>query len=63
MSQLHIHLAVAAEASFDGVAQTVQASVAATIAQYDCRAAAVSIVQGLAPLAPGIKRRRVQRIA
>jgi len=60
--QLRIHLAVAPEASFDDVAQAVRASVATTVAQYDCRAATVTIEQGLVPLAAGVKRRRVQRI-
>ncbi|HEY7355465.1 MAG TPA: F390 synthetase-related protein [Ktedonobacterales bacterium] len=59
---LRIHLALAPAASFDTVAQAVGAQVAATIAQYDCRPATVSVEQGLPALAPGTKRRRVQRV-
>lgn len=60
--QLRIHLALPPGASFDAVAAAVRASVAATVAQYDCRPALVTIEPGIPPAAPGIKRRRVQRI-
>lgn len=61
--QLCIHLVIVRDASFDDVAQSVRASLAMTVAQYDCRPAMVTIEQGLVPLAPGVKRRRVQRVS
>ncbi len=57
---LHVYLSTVPGASFSAVAQAVQASVATTVAQYTCRPATVSIEQGLVPLPPGVKRRRVQ---
>ncbi len=59
---LRIHLAVPDDAAFDAVAATVRASVAATVAQYGCRSALVQVERGLVPVAPGAKRRRVQRV-
>ena len=60
--ELRIHLAVMPTASFSSVVQSVQSSVATTMAQYDCRPATVTIEQGLSAPAPGVKRRRVQRL-
>jgi len=57
---LRIHLSSASEAQFGEVAQSVLASVQTTVAQYGCRPAEVSIEEGLGPLKPGMKRRRVQ---
>ncbi len=58
--QLRIHLLVTPKASFSTVAQAVQESVNATLAQYDCRPATPRIEEGLELPAPGVKRRRVQ---
>lgn len=60
--QLRIHLAVAPGSDFGAVARTVVEQVASVVASYDCRAPAVSVELGLVPLAPGAKRRRVQRL-
>lgn len=60
--QLSIHLSINPGASFASVATLVQQSVNATLARYGCRPASVSIDQGIVPPAPGIKRRRVQRV-
>jgi phenylacetate-CoA ligase len=62
-SQLRIHLSIAPDIPFDSIVQEVQASAATMLAQYACRAAEMSIEQGLAPLPPGTKRRRVQRVS
>lgn len=61
--QLCIRLSVQPGMPFNAVAQALQESVAATLAQYHCRPAAVSIEQGLVPLPAGVKRRRVQRLS
>ena len=53
---LRIHLVVTPGAAFDSVAAEVRASVAATLAQYDCRPATVQIESGLVPVPPGAKR-------
>ena len=58
--QLRIHLAIVPGASFESVEQAVRASVNATVRQYACHPATVSVEQGLMPLTPGVKRRRVQ---
>jgi putative adenylate-forming enzyme len=60
---LRIHLSIPDGAMFDPIAQAVRASVAATVAQYDCCPPTVTIEHGLIPAAPGAKRRRVQRLA
>jgi phenylacetate-CoA ligase len=60
--QLRIHLAVAPGSDFGPVARTVSEQVAAVVASYGCRPPAVSVELGLAPLTPGAKRRRVQRL-
>jgi putative adenylate-forming enzyme len=57
---LDIRLAIDPNASFDPIARAVRASVDDTIAQYACQPAHVRIGQGLEPLPPGVKRRRVQ---
>jgi putative adenylate-forming enzyme len=59
---LRVHLSLVPSASFDAVAQAVRAQVATTLAEYECCPATVSIEQGLLPVAPGVKRRRVQRL-
>jgi phenylacetate-CoA ligase len=61
--QLRIFLSTPPNSSFTAVAQSVRASVAATLAQYDCRPAALQIEQGIPPVAAGVKRRRVQRLS
>ncbi len=60
---LRVHLVVAPGAAFDAVADAVRSSVAATLAQYDCRPATVQIESGLVPVPPGAKRRRVRRLS
>lgn len=60
--QLHVYLAVSAQAAFTHVEEQVHARVAAIIAEYDCVPAEVRIEEGLRPLASGQKRRRVQRL-
>ena len=57
---LGIRLETVPNASFAPVARAVRASVDATIAQYACQPADVRVEQGLEPLQPGVKRRRVQ---
>jgi phenylacetate-CoA ligase len=59
--QLRIHLAVPAGADFEQVSRRVRASVDATIAQYCCLPAEVSIEDGVPELSAGVKRRRVIR--
>ena len=59
--QLHIYLSLPSTvSSFDVVKQAVQESVNSTIVHYDCRPARIIIEQGLPPLAPDVKRRRVR---
>lgn len=59
--QLDIYLSVIPGASFATVEQSVQASVATTLAQYACLPAKLQIVEGLPVLPAGKKRRRVQK--
>lgn len=59
---LRVHLSVVTGAAFDRVAGAVLASIHATVASYGCRQPHVQIEAGLQPIAPGIKRRRVQRL-
>jgi phenylacetate-CoA ligase len=59
---LRIFLDVAAGTPFASVVASVRESVTATIAQYDCRQADVTIEAGVPPVVPGIKRRRVRRV-
>jgi len=61
IGHLNIHLSLSPTASFDAVVQAVQESVAATVVQYSCRPATITIEEGLIPLALGVKRRRVRR--
>ncbi|MBF6589343.1 MAG: adenylate cyclase [Ktedonobacterales bacterium] len=61
--QLRVHLEALDGAPFDVVAGAVRASVMATVARYDCRAPEVVVERGLAPIAPGAKRRRVRRLS
>lgn len=60
--QLRIFLDLPAGTPFEPVVASVRQSVAATIAQYDCLSADVTIAPGVPAVAPGIKRRRVRRI-
>lgn len=60
--QLSISLDVPPTVSFTTVAEAVRVSVAASMAQYDCRSAELTVQQGLPPVASGAKRRRVQRV-
>jgi phenylacetate-CoA ligase len=59
---LRIHLSSASDSPFDVIAAAVRAQVAATIAEYGCHPATIVIEQGLEPVAPGAKRRRVRRV-
>lgn len=61
---LSIHLIPKVHAEFETVASAVSANVRATLAQYACRPALISIEQSSSPLspAPGMKRRKVQRL-
>jgi putative adenylate-forming enzyme len=59
---LHIRLSIPNGAPFEEIAQAVRASVAATVAQYACHPPTVTIEQGILPVPPGTKRRRVQSI-
>ncbi|HEY0753093.1 MAG TPA: F390 synthetase-related protein [Ktedonobacteraceae bacterium] len=58
--QLIIALTILPEASFASISSAVLGSVQATIASYTCQPAQVEIVEGIAPLPPGSKRRRVK---
>lgn len=60
--QLDIYLSLTPGASFATVKQSVQASVATTLAQYDCLLASLQVVEGLPVLPAGRKRRRVQKL-
>jgi phenylacetate-CoA ligase len=59
--ELQVHLQVAEAWPYEKVAREVQQSVERTLAQYGCRATAISVSEGLVPLPPRAKRRRVQR--
>jgi phenylacetate-CoA ligase len=61
--ELHVHLALPPDAAPQAVFAAVRASVGATVAQYGCRLAQLTVDAELPPLAPGCKRRRVQRLA
>jgi phenylacetate-CoA ligase len=61
--QLRIHLVIEPGADFATVAETVQASVQAILASYACQPADLEIVAGLPDVTPGVKRRRVKRLA
>ncbi len=60
---LRIHLDIAPGVPFAGVAAALRASVDATVAGYGCRPARLEIEAGVPAPAPGIKRRRVVRVA
>ncbi|HEX6291975.1 MAG TPA: F390 synthetase-related protein [Herpetosiphonaceae bacterium] len=60
--QLRITLDLAPDVPFAAVTAAVRASVDATVAQYDCHRADVTIEPGVHIAAAGIKRRRVRRI-
>lgn len=59
---LHISLTVPANVDFVCVSQAVRESVLATLAHYQCHPVAIQIEEGMPFLAPGVKRRRVQRL-
>ena len=61
--RLRVHLVIEPSACFEPAACAVRAGIVATLAQYDCRMVELSIEEGLAPVAAGAKRRRVQRLA
>jgi putative adenylate-forming enzyme len=58
---LRIHLETAPDA-FDGVRERMLAEAVRILALYGCRADAIQVDQGLEPVTPGRKRRRVQRL-
>ena len=60
---LRIHLTVAPDVPFAGVAAALRAGVAATVGGYGCRPAQLEIAAGVPASAPGVKRRRVVRVA
>ncbi len=65
IGQLHIYLALTLEttsSTFETIREAVQASISATLSQYNCRPADIQIEEGLPPLPAGIKRRRIQKI-
>ena len=59
---LRVHLALPADADFGAVETSVRESVAQVAAHYGCRAPETEVEPGLLPVAPGAKRRRVQRL-
>jgi phenylacetate-CoA ligase len=61
--QMRIHVRLAPGAHLDTVAAAVRASVAVTVAQYECLPAEVEIEEGVPPPPAGAKRRRVIRAA
>ncbi len=60
--ELHIYLTLLTGASFDTVRQAVHDSITATLSHYACLPTTIHITEGLPALAPGIKRRRVQKL-
>ena len=60
--QLLVHLALTPSAERQQVVEAVRASVCATVDHYGCRPPKVDVDTHLPPLAPGRKRRRVQRV-
>ncbi|HZU68313.1 MAG TPA: F390 synthetase-related protein [Ktedonobacteraceae bacterium] len=59
---IRIYLCAAPGIAFNTVAEAVKASTNEIVAQYDCRPAEISVEEGLLPLAPGTKRRRIRRV-
>lgn len=59
---LRLHLEVSPAACFDTVAQCAREQVARVLAGHGCRAEQVTVEQGIEPLPPGAKRRRVRRV-
>lgn len=57
--RLHIRLKTVPGVSFESVERAVWGSAKATFEQYGCRMPEVVVEEGLEPLAPGMKRRRV----
>jgi phenylacetate-CoA ligase len=60
--QLHVHLALQPGADAAPARQAVAASVTATVLHYGCVSPQVTVDAQLPPLAPGSKRRRVQKM-
>lgn len=60
---LRIHLRISPDSSFLRIAEEVSSSAQSTIAEYGCLPADLSIVEGIAALPPGTKRRRVVRLS
>jgi putative adenylate-forming enzyme len=63
VGQLRVYLELCSGAAPDLVIAALRASVADTLAQYGCRGADLKVELGLEPVAPGVKRRRVRRLA
>ncbi len=61
--QMRIYLSIKPGIVFNNVVQAVKTSATEVLTRYDCRPAEVSIEEGLLPLPPGAKRRRVQRLS
>ncbi len=59
LERLQVRLALAPGASFAPVEAAVRASAQVMFAQYDCRIPEIIVEEGLEPLKPGMKRRRV----
>ncbi|HLH62973.1 MAG TPA: F390 synthetase-related protein [Ktedonobacteraceae bacterium] len=59
---MRIYISPAPGMAFNTIVEAVKASVNEVLVQYDCRPGEMSIEKGLLPLAPGTKRRRVQRV-
>jgi putative adenylate-forming enzyme len=57
--RLHIRLALEQGAVFDSVETAIRESAGATFSRYGCRMPEVVVEEGLEPLKPGVKRRRV----
>jgi phenylacetate-CoA ligase len=60
---LRIHVAVTDGTDFAAVRDNLLRSAGEVLAQYDCQAAMIDIVEGLPGLVPGTKRRRVISLA
>ena len=59
---VRVWLTVALGADFAAIAQAVKAQIEAGVVQYGCQTPVVDVIQHVPPLAPGTKRRRVQRL-
>jgi phenylacetate-CoA ligase len=59
---LRVHLNVAPESDFASVARGLSEVVERTMREYGCARCVLEVERGLMPIAPGAKRRRVQRL-